>query len=194
MVEHHILRRFLVQVFLLLLPCFALWHYFSGPLAAPAIGLVNMLLEAWYPEVIEGLYAEGSQALLMTRFGELNGTPVPLAQSDYRFAFRLDTRIITYSLAFYSALHLATRQQRPVAAYFAGVTILYALIVLGLLSLCLKDMLVGLGPAYIERAQVIAAPGELIGVAYQLSVLMVPTLAPVLVWGWQSRSTPLLRW
>jgi len=37
-------------------------------------------------------------------------------------------------------------------------------------------------------------PGaDVIGIAFQFSVLIVPTLLPVLIWAWQSRDTPLLR-
>ena len=86
-------RQFFVYVAVLLLPCFALWTLASATLALPAIGLVNLLLSNWLPDVIFGIAPISGEALLMTQFGELQGKAVPLADAEYRLAFRLDTPV-----------------------------------------------------------------------------------------------------
>jgi len=65
-IEQHHMRQFLLFVFALLIPTFVLWTVASGPLAAPAIGLVNLILTHWFPDVVNTLYVDVSQALLMT--------------------------------------------------------------------------------------------------------------------------------
>lgn len=192
MVEQPHLRQFLLFVFALLVPCFALWSIASGPLAMPAIGFVNMMLSSWFPNVVDGLYFQGADALLMTEFGELNGGPAPLAQSEYRLGFSMDTRILSYSIPFYTALHFSTQKQDYLGSYGLGLLVLYALFVIGLLSLCLKELMLSLGPSFLNQPDVFVPHANVIALLYQFNVLIVPTLAPAALWVWQSRNTPLL--
>ncbi|MDX1736272.1 MAG: exosortase H-associated membrane protein [Halioglobus sp.] len=187
------LRQFLILVFALLLPFFGIWWVASALLGLPAIGFVSTLLTNWMPGVVHSLYADGSETLLMTQFGEQGGRPAPLAGSEYRFGFSVDTRIISYSLPFYSTLHFATQRTNYFNTWVWGVVILYPLMALGLVSLCLKDLMTGLGTRFLEQPGVFVPDANLIAITYQVSVLIVPTLAPVMVWLWQSRDTPLLR-
>ncbi len=111
MVEQHHMRQFLLFVFVLLIPCFALWTVASGLLAIPAIGLANTVLTHWFPDVVSAVYVQGEEALLMTQFGEHNGRVIPLSEAEYRMGFELNTRILSYSLPFYTALHFATQKK-----------------------------------------------------------------------------------
>ncbi|MEZ5502156.1 MAG: exosortase H-associated membrane protein [Halioglobus sp.] len=148
MVEKHQLRQFLLFVFTLLIPCFALWTVASGPLAMPAIGFVNTVLTHWYPDLVHALYVDGNHALLMTEFGEQNGQIVPLAGAEYRFGVQVNPRILTYSLPFYTALHFATQKKEYLNSYVLGLLALYPLLTFGLLCLCLKELMVSLGTRF----------------------------------------------
>ena len=191
MAESNPLRQFLVYVFVLLIPCFALWTIGAGLLAMPATGFANTVLNHWFPEIVDALYVDGERALLMTHFGEKDGRPVPLAGAEYQFGFALDTRILSYSLPFYTALHFATPREQYFNAWILGLLALYPLIALGMISVALKEMMVGLGTVFFAQPGWVPGP-NLIGIAYQISVLLVPTLAPVILWLWQSRKSPLL--
>ncbi|MAT92618.1 MAG: hypothetical protein CME59_08450 [Halioglobus sp.] len=184
-------RQFLVFVFILLLPCFALWTVAAAPLALPALGFANSVLSAWFPGVVDTLYADGQHALLMTRFGELNGRPTALAGAEYQLGFQLDTRILSYSLPFYTAMHFATPRRRYFNTWVMGLLVLYPLFALGLVCLGMKELMAGLGELFYRQPTWVPGP-NLIGICYQTSVLIVPTLAPVMIWLWQSRNTPLL--
>jgi hypothetical protein len=186
-------RQFLLYVFVLLIPCFALWTVASGPLAVPAIGFVNLVLTHWFPDVVNALYVDGSKALLMTEFGEQAGGAVPLASAEYRLGFEVNTRILSYSLPFYTALHFATQKQDYLNSYVWGLIALYALMAFGLLCLCLKELMVGLGPLFLAQPGVFVPHANVIGILYQFSVLIVPTLAPAALWLWQSKESLLLR-
>ncbi len=189
--EKHHLRQFLLFVFALLIPCFGLWTIASGPLALPAVGLVNIMLGNWFPDVVSALYAQGPEGLLLTEFGELNGAPVSPALSEYQLGFTLDTRILSYSIPFYSALHFATQKKGYLAGYLQGLLLLYILLVFGLLCLCMKELMIVLGPLFLEQQDVFVPPASVIALLYQLNVLIVPTLAPAAIWAWQSRESPL---
>jgi hypothetical protein len=187
------MRQFLLYVFALLIPCFILWTVASVPLAFPAIGLVNLILTHWFPDVVNALYVDGSQVLLMTEFGEKDGALVPLLGAEYRLGFQVNTRILSYSLPFYTALHFATQKKDYLGSYVSGLLILYPLFVFGLLCLCLKELMVNVGANFFNQPGVFVPPANLIGILYQFSVLIVPTLAPATLWVWQSKDSPLLQ-
>ncbi|MFT4614262.1 MAG: hypothetical protein ACI9NT_001407 [Bacteroidia bacterium] len=191
--EQHHMRQFLLYVFTLLIPCFALWTVASVPLALPAIGFVSTVLTHWFPDVVHILYVDGSKALLMTQFGEQGGNLIPLSEAEYRLGFELNPRILSYSLPFYTALHFATQKKEYLNSYVWGLLILYPLMALGLLALCLKELMVGLGKPFFDQPGVFVPDPNFIGLTYQLSVLIVPTMGPALIWLLQSRDSPLLR-
>lgn len=195
---HSPVRQFLVYVAVLLLPCFAFWAVISGPLALPATGLVNLLISSWFPDLVFGVSANDGEALVLTRFGELQGRAVPLAEADYRLAFSLNTRILSYSLAFYTTLHFATRRDEYLGSYINGAFVLYVLFVLGLATLVIKELQQNLPLAFANQ-QAAWIPGtNLIAVLYQFNILIVPGLAPLALWFFQNRDTEvladLLRW
>ena len=193
MVEKHELRHFLVFVFVLLIPCFALWTALSAPLGVPAIGLVHKILTDWFPAVVYGLHVQGAEGLLLTQFGELNGRLVPLSETGYRLGFLVNTRIVSYSIPFYTALHFATRKHDYLGTYISGILVLYPLFVFALLCLCLKELMTKVGAVFFEQQGVFVPGADVIGILYQLNVLIVPTLAPAMLWAWQSRDTPLFK-
>jgi uncharacterized membrane protein YqaE (UPF0057 family) len=193
MPEQPHMRQFLLYVFVLMVPCFVVWTAVGGSLATPAIGLVNQCLTNWFPTVVDALYLDGTNALLMTRFGENNGEAVPLAGADYQLGFRINPMIVTVSVPFYTVLHFATPRTTYLGSYLYGLTILYLLMIFGLLCLCLKELMVNLGGTFFEQPDVFVPNANIIGILYQFNVLIVPTLAPAIIWIWQGRNTPLLR-
>lgn len=158
MPERNDFRQFLLFVFALLVPCFVLWTFFSAALITPAIGLVQLLLSAWFPDIVGVLYQQGAEALLMTRLAELGPVPVIATDAQSSIGFRINTRILSYSLPFYTALHFATHKQDYLAQYLWGLLLLYPLIVFGLLCLCLKELMVNLGAIFFEQQGVSFPP------------------------------------
>jgi hypothetical protein len=187
------LRQFLLFAFALIIPCFVLWTLAASFIAMPAVGLADMVLRAWFPQAVDALMYHGKDVVLMTEFGELNGTPVPPEQSEYQLAFAINPGIVSYSLPFYATLHFATPRQHSLTSFVSGVLLLYPWILVGLLMLCMKELMVTLGPLFMEQQDVWVPHGALIALFYQLNVLIVPTLAPVCVWAWQSRDTAPMR-
>ena len=52
--------------------------------------------------------------------------------------------------------------------------------------------MVNLGPTFFNQRGILVPNANVIGLLYQFSVLIIPSLAPVLVWAWQARDTPLI--
>ncbi|NND66531.1 MAG: hypothetical protein HKN19_02990 [Halioglobus sp.] len=191
--ERHHMRQFLLYVFTLMIPCFSLWTVAGAPLAGPAIGFVNVVLGSWFPDIVYNFYVDGNRVLLMTQFGEEGGRLVPLSQAQYRLGFELNPRILSYSLPFYTCLHFATQKKEYLAGYLWGIIGLYVLMGVGLLALCMKELMIQVGKPFLEQPDVFVPNPNLIGLFYQLSVLIVPTLGPAAIWMWQSRESPLLK-
>ena len=101
--------------------------------------------------------------------------------------------IVTVSVPFYTVLHFATQRDTYLGSYLYGLIILYLLMMFGLLCLCLKELMVNLGGTFFEQPDVFVPNANVIGILYQFNVLIVPTLAPAMIWIWQGRDTPLLR-
>jgi hypothetical protein len=185
------MRQFLLFVFALLVPCFVLWTAAGNTIALPATGLANLALSNWFPDMVHALMVDGPRTLLMTEMGEKNGQPVPLSGAEFRLGFRINPLTVSYSLPFYTALYFATPRKEYLVNYLLGLSLLYGFVVIGVISLCLKELMVNLGNLFLEQT---GAPGaNVIGTLYQFNVLIVPTLVPVMLWVWQSRETDLLR-
>lgn len=186
------LRQFLLFVFILLIPCFGVWTVTSEFLARPAVGFVNTVLTQWFPSVVHSLYIDGKQTMLATQFGEVGGKLVPANQGEYRIGYPVNTRLISYSIPFYAALHFAMPQKDYLNRFIWGLVVLYPLMAIGLLLLCMKDLMVGLGTPFLEQPGTWVPDPNVIGLGYQMSVLLVPTLGPVVLWLWQNHNAPML--
>ncbi len=189
--ENQHLRQFLLFVFALIVPCFALWTVAADALAMPVVGLADMILESWFPNTVDGLLFQGSDVYLMTQYGEVDGRAVPQDQSEFQLAFLINPAILSYSIPFYATLHFATQKDQYLMGFVSGLLLLYPLILMGLVCLCLKQLMVNLGALFMEQPGVFIPHGNVIALLYQLNVLIVPTVAPIAVWAWQSQDTQL---
>jgi hypothetical protein len=184
------LYKFVGKLFIWLIVWFMFWYFVSSVLAAPAVWLSEAILTFSLPDFVYEFSLIGSQAVLVSNFGELNGEIVSARLAGDHLAFLLNTQILTYSLPFYAALHFATNKGVKGIGLIWGLCALYLLLVIGMISICLKNLMVGLGPTFVDG---FSATGSFIGVMFQFSTLMVPTLAPLLIWAWQSRNSSYLR-
>lgn len=191
------LYQFVGLVFLWLIPCFVVWVSLSSLLAAPAVWISELILTSALPDIVHNFTLAGPQAMLATHFGEVDGEIVSAQVAGYRLAYPINTRILTYALPFYGALHFATQTTSGIsgndgslAGFGKGLLFLYPLLVLGLVSISLKNLMLGLGPVFIDSGSIWA---QVIGLMYQLSTLMVPPLAPIMIWAWQSRESSLMQ-
>lgn len=189
--ENRHLRQFLLFVFALIVPSFALWTVAADALAMPVVGLADMILEAWFPAIVDKLVFQGSDVYLMTQFGEIDGRPVPQDQSEFQLAFLINPAILSYSIPFYATLHFATQKEQYLMGFVSGLLMLFPLILLGLVCLCLKQLMMNLGVLFMEQDGVWIPHGNVIALLYQLNVLIVPTVAPIAIWAWQNQDAEL---
>lgn len=185
--------RYMGWVLLIMAPCFGLW-YASGALpAAPAFYLAQLSLEWALPEVVQSVTLSDSKLLVMTHFGEVGGRIVPATDAGYQMAFPVDTRLLSFSIPFFAALLFASRVSQPLERFCRGLVVLWLLMALGLVSISLKNLMLGLGDTLFEASAIPLPPPAAIALLYQLNTLIVPTLTPVLLWLWLARDSAMLQ-
>ncbi|MFT4824236.1 MAG: hypothetical protein ACJAUG_002336 [Halioglobus sp.] len=192
MTEKASIPRFVGLVLLLLVPGFVLWMSVDAWLAWPAVWLSDVVFRAWMPEVVAMIQLQGSNALVMTHFGELNGVLVSAEKAGYQMGFPANVRLLSYSIPFYAALHFATPQSDSLGNFAVGLWILFALIFFGLISVTLKNLMLGFGQPFFDQSSVLLPNQHAIAILYQLSILIIPPVSPIIIWAWQSRNYPLL--
>ena len=182
-------RQQVITTLLLLLVTFGLWFAAEPLFSAPAKWLADALLTLWLPNIIDGTLSEPSALLVVTQFSEHNGSIALAAEGEDGLAFRLNTRLVSYAIPFYAALLWGSRVTNPFNTFAWGLFVLWAAMAVGLGAMAAKDLMLVVGDPFLDTDWV--PPSPVIAVAYQFSVLLMPTVAPVLLWVLQLRGSPL---
>ena len=183
--------RFFGLVLLLIPVTFVAWYALGSLLAAPAVWLSSLVLENWFPELIASVTLQDTQMMVMATLGEVNGVFLPAEEAGYQLGLPVNTRVLTYSLPFYAALHFATPMPGSWERFARALLLLWVLVILGLVSTTLKNFMLTFGERLVSLPQ--SPPADVIALAYQLNTLIVPPLAPILLWGLAVRETPVMR-
>lgn len=184
-----LMRRQFVLTLILMPITFGIW-YAAGPLfSAPAVWLCDMLMGMAYPGVLDSAGLKGIDMVALTQFGVVEGNIVTAQAAGNQIELEVNTRLVSYSIAFYAALLMASNLKDALFKFCIGLFLLWLLMAFGLASIMGKDLLVMVGAPFLESAGV--PPADLIALTYQFNVLLMPTLAPVCLWFWQLRGSPL---
>lgn len=168
---------------------FGIWYAAGALLAGPAAWLAGIALTQGLPTLVSDTGLDDTLLVLFTQFGSVDGQLLPAREAGHAVALQINTRLVSYSVPFYAALLWASRVEDAGVKFFRGLGVLWLLMALGLMAVAGKDLMVMLGPRFLEHPGV--PPANVIAVGYQFSVLLMPTLAPVLLWLWQLRDSPL---
>ncbi len=183
-------RKFFGLVLLLLPVTFVTWQALGSVIAAPVVWLAGLILQGWLPELVDTVTLDNTTMIIASALGELDGKFLPAEEAGNQLAFQVDTRGLTYSIPFYAALHFATPMQSTMERFARGLIILWALVIVGLVSVSLKTLMVGLGSTFFILG---ALPSpDVIALAFQFNSLMVPPIAPLAIWAFESRELGLL--
>ena len=184
-----LMRRQFVLTLILMPITFGIWYAAGTLFAAPAVWLTDFLLSAAYPDIVEAVRLQGADMRVLTQFGEDGGVIMPAADAGNQIALEMNTRLVSYSIAFYAALLMASNLKDAMFKFCIGLAWLWLIMSFGLASIIGKDLLLMVGAPFLNAPGV--PPADLIALAYQFNVLLMPTLAPVCLWFWQLRGSPL---
>ena len=181
-------RQFLLT--LILMPItFGIWYAAGTLFAAPAVWICDFLLSSAYPDIVVAAGLQGVEMMVRTEFGEDGGVIMAAADAGNQIALEINTRLVSYSIAFYAALLMASNLKDAMYKFCMGLFWLWLIMAFGLASILGKDLLLMVGAPFLNAPGV--PPADLIALTYQFNVLLMPTLAPVCLWFWQLRGSPL---
>jgi hypothetical protein len=186
--EKRPLLKFVLGVIALLPASFVVWYFLGGYLAVPAVMVAKPVLLAWLGGSIDSVVLQGTDMLVATGYGDAGGRVVAAEVAGNRLAYPVNTRVLSYSLPFYAALHFATPMASSWTRLGWNLLWLWLLLALGLISTTLKDLVFAVGPVF--RAAETVPPTEIVALLYQLSTLMVPALGPVVLWAYAAKDSP----
>ena len=184
-----LMRRQFVLTVTLMPITFGIWYAAGTLFAAPAVWLCDFLLSSAYPNIVEAAGLQGVEVLVRTQFGEDGGVIMAAADAGNQIALEINTRLVSYSIAFYAALLMASNLKDAIYKFCVGLFWLWLIMTFGLASILGKDLLLMVGAPFLNAPGV--PPADLIALTYQFNVLLMPTLAPVCLWFWQLRGSPL---
>ena len=184
-----LMRRQFVLTLILLPITFGIWYAAGALFAAPAVWLCDLFLSNVYPGVVESGGLQGVEMTVLTQFGETGGQILPAKEAGNRIALQINTRLASYSIAFYTALLLASHLQDGLYKFCIGLFWLWIIMAFSLASIVGKELLLLVGAPFLSAPGV--PPADFLALTYQFNVLLMPTLAPVCVWFWQLRGSPL---
>ena len=184
-----LMRRQFVLTVTLMPITFGIWYAAGTLFAAPAVWLCDFLLSSAYPNIVEAVGLQGAEVLVRTQFGEDGGVIMAAADAGNQIALEVNARLVSYSIAFYAALLMASNLKDAIYKFCIGLFWLWLIMAFGLASILGKDLLLMVGAPFLNAPGV--PPADLIAVTYQFNVLLMPTLAPVCLWFWQLRGSPL---
>ena len=184
-----LMRRQFVLTLILMPIAFGIWYAAGTLFAAPAVWLTNFVLTIAYPSIVEVAGLQGVEMMVGTQFGEDGGVIMAAAKAGNQIALEINTRLVSYSIAFYAALLMASNLKDAMYKFCIGLFWLSLIMAFGLASILGKDLLLMIGAPFLDAPGV--PPADLIALTYQFNVLLMPTLAPVCLWFWQLRGSPL---
>lgn len=184
-----LMRRQFVLTLILMPITFGIWYAAGTLFAAPAVWLCDFFLSLAYPSVVEAAALQGADMIVSSEFGELNGQITTAANAGNRIALEINARLVSYSIAFYAALLMASNLEEGVFKFCVGLFWLWVIMAFGLASIVGKELLLIVGAPFLAAPGVPAA--DVLALTYQFNVLLMPTLAPVCLWFWQLRGSPL---
>ena len=184
-----LMRRQFVLTLTLMPITFGIWYAAGTLFAAPAVWVCDFLLGSAYPDIVEAVGLQGVEMMVRTEFGEDGGVIMAAADAGNQIALEINTRLVSYSIAFYAALLMASNLKDAMYKFCMGLFWLWLIMAFGLASILGKDLLLMVGAPFLNAPGV--PPADLIALTYQFNVLLMPTLAPVCLWFWQLRGSPL---
>ena len=184
-----LMRRQFVLTLILMPITFGIWYAAGTLFASPAVWLTDFLLSSPYPGIVEATGLQGVEMMVLTQFGEDGGVIMAASDAGNQIALEINTRLVSYSIAFYAALLMASNLEDAMYKFCIGLFWLWVIMAFGLASILGKDLLLMVGAPFLNAPGV--PPADLIALTYQFNVLLMPTLAPVCLWFWQLRGSPL---
>jgi len=175
---------FLLRVIGAMVPAFFIWWIIGSVWLQPAVILTDYLLSAWFPYTFYDLKLVGNIVVALTQWDNVNGTFVPSSMIGTHLGINFNIRVLSYSFPFFFALQIALWDIQNTVKIAMALIALYLVLIISMAVVLAKMIMINLGlePVFIETTLYWYANPELIILGHQAATLLLPTLAPTLLW------------
>lgn len=178
------LKKFLFKTLLTLPICFTLWYWTAFAWTWPIAISTDIVLRFLFPKLISEIEHIDHTLDVVTRLTSTAQNAQPNQIGD--IVFSINPLIYSYSLALYSAILWASPLQLPrtkIYIWLQDLAVLMVLIILGVSIDIIKTIAFDLAtPGISSAARFYSWQLNLIGVAYQIGYLVLPAVAPLMLW------------
>jgi len=168
--------RFTVRVLAWLPVAFLAWYFAAPLLLAPVVLLMRGVVHAGFADLVRSIEEAGTVATFVTAL-----RPAGAAVAS---VLTVDVNLLLYSfgLPLFAALTLAARERSYARHLVVGYAALLPCIAWGALADFLKNVAITSGPAIASQTGFVAWQREAIVFAYQFGALILPAVAPAVLW------------
>ncbi len=182
------LHRFMLGVLVFFPLTFLVWYLAAAYHLAPVTWLAEQVVRFVAPDALMWLRLDGHTLVLASNFGhDAAGAVVSPPVGDDVLGFHSNPLIYSYSLPLLYALILATPGQAKWANLLWGIFLILPTEVFSMVFSVLKTLTFDVGAAFRAQQGVTPLGADAIALAYQFGTLILPMIAPLVIWMGLSR-------
>ena len=171
------LGGFVVRVLAWLPVTFLVWYVAAPVLLWPAALLVKLASHAALADLVTGIEQSGATLVFSTSL-----RPGTASAQAARVTVDVNMLLYAFGLPLYAALVLAVRGARWPRLLALGYAVLTPLVAWGALADFLKNVAITAGLLITSQTGFVGWQRDAIAFAYQLGALILPTVAPAVLW------------
>ncbi|MHB9021057.1 MAG: exosortase H-associated membrane protein [Halothiobacillus sp.] len=182
-----LMSGFLLRAIFWLILCLLGWYVLGGFLTVPVGWLAGSLMHGLFPAWVDGFELHGTKIDLLT---SLQLPAQPGMPPDQVALLTPEASYLTYGfgLPLMMALFLASMPRRTALKMAVAALALQPFQVFSIMFSWLKDVAIVAGPEVVSQTGFGEFGREAIALGYQFGTLILPTLAPVVLWLMLDRS------
>ncbi|HJU23944.1 MAG TPA: exosortase H-associated membrane protein [Casimicrobiaceae bacterium] len=169
-------RPFALRTLALLAPAFAVWYFAAPLLLFPAILIARVVARVGFGGLVRSVEESGSIATFVTTLHS--------AANGMAGTVTVDVNLLLYSfgLPLFAALTIAAHERRYKRHLAIGYVVLMPVVAFGAFADFLKNLAITSGPAVASQTGFGAWQREAIAFAFQFGSLILPAVAPAVLW------------
>lgn len=177
------LYRFIAWVIIWMPIMFALWYILAIFHLAPVTVLAEQVIQWLAPDALLWLKLEGHELLIASNFAtDTAGQIITPPPDNDALGFQQNPLIYSYGLPLLLALLLATPRKDKWWSIGVGVLCILPLHVFSMVFSVLKILTFEVGQAFVLQQGWSAWTVDMIALAYQMGTLLIPMIAPLIIW------------
>ena len=170
------LARFVLQTLIWLPLTFTFWYFAAPLLLWPAYFLTALIARGAFSDIVATVEISGATLSFLTLLRP--GT----ATGGGAISVEVNLLLYAFGLPLFAALTLAARNAHWIRTLLSGYLALLPFIVWGALADFLKNVAITASPMVVSQTGFASWQRELIAVAYQFGALILPAVAPAIIW------------